>query len=478
LSAGGKAVRLRRGSFVNEPKLVVNNRICSNCIEDLYLSKMVERVGARARCDYCNSKRRTISIGELADQIGKAFEEHYIRTPSDASDLEYFMMKETDYQWERRGEPVVYAIMNAASIPESAAEHVREVLGERNHDMDRVESEFADESYYEEAGIDAHELWEDWAAFQKSLRTETRLFNRAASRLLDSIFEGVDAHTTHRGKKVIVSAGPNTSIANLYRARVFQSDEKLKGAIERPDLELGSPPYAAAAAGRMNAKGISVFYGATAATVALAETRPPVGSRVLVGQFEMLRPLRLLDVEAFQSIFVEGSIFDPEFLGRLKKAKFLAGLSSRITRPVMPDDEPFDYLVTQAIADYLASREVPGIDGIIYPSVQGGSNRRNVVLFHKAARVELLNLPPGTEISGDLYAYDDEGGRAEYTVIEEVPKRRKSATRVVVTTDDSRVVSLRVAVDSLRVHEINGVSYKEHSLPVSRHRWVKTKPEF
>ena len=34
----------------------------------------------------------------------------------------------------------------------------------------------------------------------------------------------------------------------------------------------------------------------------------------------------------------------------------------------MPDDEPFEYLVTQAIADYLAAEQA--IDGIIYPSAQ------------------------------------------------------------------------------------------------------------
>jgi hypothetical protein len=38
----------------------------------------------------------------------------------------------------------------------------------------------------------------------------------------------------------------------------------------------------------MNAQGIAVFYGATDASVALAETRPPVGSKVLVGAFEII----------------------------------------------------------------------------------------------------------------------------------------------------------------------------------------------
>jgi len=36
----------------------------------------------------------------------------------------------------------------------------------------------------------------------------------------------------------------------------------------------------------MNAGGIAVFYAATAPKVALAEVRPPVGSKVLIGRFE------------------------------------------------------------------------------------------------------------------------------------------------------------------------------------------------
>ena len=42
-----------------------------------------------------------------------------------------------------------------------------------------------------------------------------------------------------------------------------------------------------------------------------------------------------------------------------------------MTAPVMPDDEPLEYLVTQTIADYLATRTEPALDGILYPSAQG-----------------------------------------------------------------------------------------------------------
>jgi hypothetical protein len=35
----------------------------------------------------------------------------------------------------------------------------------------------------------------------------------------------------------------------------------------------------------------------------------------------------------------------------------------------MPEDEGLGYLVTQAIADFLATTNEPAVDGIIFPSV-------------------------------------------------------------------------------------------------------------
>ncbi|MGO8405374.1 RES family NAD+ phosphorylase [Rhizobium ruizarguesonis] len=47
----------------------------------------------------------------------------------------------------------------------------------------------------------------------------------------------------------------------------------------------------------------------------------------------------------------------------------------------MPDDQEFDYLPTQAVADFLATETVTPLDGIIFPSVQVAGGKQNVVLF-------------------------------------------------------------------------------------------------
>jgi hypothetical protein len=180
---------------------------------------------------------------------------------------------------------------------------------------------------------------------------------------------------------------------------------------KRPERDVGPPPDKAVP-GRMNAAGISVFYGATDADLALGEVQAPVGSKVLIGHFEILQPLMLLDLKALERVVDErGSIFDSNYGRRLKRADFLRGLCHRISKPVMPTDRERDYLPTQAIADFLATTANPPIDGILYPSVQAGyptspfemlargTERRNVVLFHNACRIQPCAVSENAVIS-------------------------------------------------------------------------------
>ena len=297
----------------------------------------------------------------------------------------------------------------------------------------------------------------------------------------DPSFSQLDRHATRRGRKVIVDAGSDEKLASLYRARVFQSLDKLEESLKRPDVHLGVPLSKLATAGRMNARGIGVFYGATHADVAIAETHPPVGSHVVVGRFDIVRPLRLLDVEALQAILVKGSIFDPTHLERLKKASFLAHLSGQIVLPVISDDEPFEYLVTQAIADYLANLRDPQLDGLLYRSVQQGGSKSNVVPFHKSARVKPLDIPPGTDISAHAMSRDDDGPYPDFWVFEVVPPPRGNDDPsmdfpFLPLTDEDREIrsdrrqpTLVIDVDTITVHHIERASYTSEAFKVRRH---------
>lgn len=405
---------------------VADKRLCFDCVREGFLRGEIELHGKRRRCSYCGAVARSFSIGKVSDRVERAFEKHYARTADQPNGWESMLIrdKESDYEWEREGEPVVYAIMNAAEISEVAAQDIQTVLEARHESYDYTdcceETEFSSDSYYEEKGADSSRWHMEWRKFEESLKTEARFFSRSAAHLLASVFDGIDVMKTRDGRTLVVDAGPGTAWKDLYRARAFQSENNLGNALISPDRHLGSPPSLLASAGRMNARGISVFYGANDPKVALAEVRPPVGCRVAVARFEIIRPIKLLDLTAFGGVTTTGSVFDPAFADTVERLAFLRSLSNRIVRPVMPDDEAFEYLATQAVADFLATEAASPIDGIIFPSVQAAGSALNVVLLHKAALVEDIRLPAGTTTRVSFGHSTEDGWEEDYTVYEEV----------------------------------------------------------
>ncbi|MGA3846819.1 RES family NAD+ phosphorylase [Ralstonia nicotianae] len=486
-------------SNTNNDDDLPSKRICHECVRESFLSAQIEQSAPVATCDYCGELLASLTIEELADRIETAFEEHYNRTSDQPNSWEERMLadKESHYDWERDGTPVVDAIADAAEIPQGAAEDVLAILEERHGDFDKdamgEESEFSSDSYYEEKNPDDQGWQEEWHNFEHSLKTQARFFSHTAANHLAQVFGDIDKLKTRDGRPLVVGAGPETALDHLYRARVFQAVDKLEEALRRPDLYLGSPPPRLARAGRMNAQGISVFYGATDVNVAIAEVRAPVGSKVAVAKFGITRPLRLLDLTALEDVHDTGSIFDSSLKQRLERASFLRTLGSRMARPVMPDDEVVDYLPTQAVADFLATMNEPRLDGIIFPSAQARTGR-NVVLFHHAARVVETSLPKGTEIEASIGSWTEDGWEFEYSVSELIPPQpaqKQSAldegvwdiwcghpTEPPCWDDDFREAALKVEPDALEVHHVDSVKVNSTAYAVDRRQYVKQEPKF
>lgn len=478
----------------------IEKRICHACLGEKYLASEVKAKATIGLCAYCDKTDASLTIEELADAIETAFAAHYTRTGESPDSMQERMQadRESSYYWTREGSPALEAIQEAAVIDEEPAADVLEILQNRHGDFDAAtageESEFDGDAHYAEKGPDDQAWHEEWDNFEHTLKAEARFFSRTAGEHLAAVFGGVDQLKTRDGRPLVVSAGQQTEFDHLYRARVFQAEDQLKEALARPDRHLGSPPRRAARAGRMNAQGISVFYGATHASVALAEVRPPVGSQVVVARFTISRPLRLLDLTALEDVHDTGSIFDPTLKRRLERAVFLRTLGRRMARPVMPDDEASEYLPTQAVADFLATMNEPRLDGIIFPSAQTGEGR-NVVLFHHAARVEALNLPPGTEIDVNTgYWTEDEEWEPSYSVREKVPEGATAPPHRLVDPDDGfasfllsdfpdpperhgdfRKPALEVDTGAVTVHTVNAVKVMTAALEVDRHRY-ETRP--
>jgi len=175
-------------------------------------------------------------------------------------------------------------------------------------------------------------------------------------------------------RRVFAIAGPEQALLYLYRARVFQKEKEFRDALKRPHVEVGPPPPPLAAAGRMNAAGISVFYAATTPALALAEVLPPVGSKVLIGCFQVIRQLKLLALTDLAD--GEGSLFDELHVDRLRRAEFLRGLSERLSRPrkaaqVTASDEGEEVFVSDELLGLFDSEALergPGVEYSVWVS--------------------------------------------------------------------------------------------------------------
>jgi hypothetical protein len=385
-----------------------DRRLCVRCIGESYLKDFTKANGDEAVCHYCNRKDKTLSIADVAGIVEKAFDEHYVQTLD--GDEGY-----------NEGDEVEHVIADAVQVNEDVACDIRNVLDEKTSSPPDEQFDidpFDKSAHYTLADHDDILYQEEWRLFEKSLKTEARFFSQTGYATLKNVFTELDTHRTDMGCSVIVAAGLKKEISSLYRARVFQSESKLKEALMHPDHHIGPPASTLATPGRMNARGISIFYGAKEPKTALAELRPPVGSDVAIGRFDFIKDVRLLDMNALAAVEVTGSIFDSSYKPRLERAKFLSSLSRRITRPILPDDELSEYLVTQAIADFLATELK--LDGVIYRSAQakGGTN---VALFHHAAQVAPHVLSEGTTVTAYTSDSDEDGTHRSFIVYEEVP---------------------------------------------------------
>lgn len=458
-----------------------NKSICHHCVREPYLRREIRKNGVETRCSYCNRQASSYALATLADRIDTAFEQHYQLSPADPTPEERALVDPSEFEWSPHGQPVVQAIEGAAEIPPDAADDIQRILESRHYDKHAAraaeQTEFCADAFYDERDPDDSHWRGQWLELERSIKTQARFFGHHAKELLAEAFGGIDKIHAGARQPLVIDIGPEAPLKTVYRARVFQSDDALHQALRRPYRALGPPPSPIVPAGRMNARGIAVFYGATDAEVAIAEVRPPVGSRVAVAQFRIIRPLRILSLGFLAFARAEGSIFDEDYAALCQRTAFLQSLSDLLCEPVLPDHEDLDYLPSQAVADFLATENNPRLDGVAYPSTQIDGSGSNLVLFHKAARVQELDLPDGTVVEA-TGPFDDEGFEIGYHVSELVPSPRSAETASPhadghppwADDADYRQPALRVVPTSLQVHDVTRVQVSTDAHNVSRQR--------
>jgi hypothetical protein len=317
-----------------------------------------------------------------------------------------------------------------------------------------------------------------WEAFCNEIKYKARFFNQQAKRILDEIFSDLDSLETGDHKSVIQSGGPKTKYPQIYRARVSQSREYLDSILKDPIKELAAPPSESSKRGRMNSEGISVFYGAKNVRTCISEVRPPVGSHVVIGKFKIIRKIRLLDLNLLSQIYVNCGYFDPRFSDYKWQAAFLQHLVSELTKPIMPDEENYEYLPTQVVSEYLAEYVKPEIDGIIFKSSQIEAQGQNIILFYNSFRIEPYVLPSGSFVSimhGSMYDPDND----DIEIIEETPYQGKKLDTDngldFLYKNDFRECTLRIdPAKDIEVIKIIGTNYTKQKIYTSRSNHIRS----
>ncbi|SIS19385.1 RES domain-containing protein [Microbacterium sp. RURRCA19A] len=162
---------------------------------------------------------------------------------------------------------------------------------------------------------------------------------------------------------------PTTLSSTWHRARIISDDPY-------PLDKMGAPPLKKAGHGRANPAGIPYLYlGSTPAT-AVSEVRPHTGDVACVADFAVptMKSVDLRDPRARISPF---ELNDDEVGQMHADLPLLERLGEELTRPVLPQGAPFEYVPSQHLCEFIKSC---GFDGVVYRS--SVSDGINVALFH------------------------------------------------------------------------------------------------
>ena len=366
-SGKGKSVRQRAGSMA-----------CADCIGDQYLARAIGEGAVPRPCSFC---ARVKPVAEVS-AIAAAADERLVEVCRRVIPFEDPVDLAAGVRWESDGrklsELVAANLREAAQgVAEDIAKHLL-ALGKQRRAESR-EPAWSGRHRYSVALLPySHaDLEKLWTEYRDLVDGGVRFFNDGARQFLDELFEAMHRLKT-RGLFKDAGLIRELKVTQVFRARVANTDEDVAKILANPARELNAPPPRLARTGRMNAERVAVFYGAFDRDTAVAEMRPAIGGQIVVGQFSMTRPLKVLDMPMLE--LASGatiSIWDPKFKKRSAMRALLRRLHERVKRPVVPGAE-HEYLATQMLAEYLSVYK--GVDGVVFGSAQheGG---RNVVFF-------------------------------------------------------------------------------------------------
>jgi hypothetical protein len=105
----------------------------------------------------------------------------------------------------------------------------------------------------------------------------------------------------------------------------------------------------------------------------VCEIRPHTGERACVAEFELVDVLGIVDLQSPRRVVSPFDYTDEDLIGPLRgDVAFLERLGQELTRPIVPQSAPFDYVPSQYVCEYIKKC---GFHGVLYrSSVSDGFN--------------------------------------------------------------------------------------------------------
>lgn len=368
--------------------------ICNECLSDEYLIEQLpfKLQKCKRKCSNCDKIQVCVEYEYLEKILKKVILDHYMVVTKDTT--RSWIINDPSYRFslDRAVKGLIGPIFRIEEIIDNIS--TREVIDARNGDYRYLN--LTDVYLIPKKYPDVFQL--EWNSLVTELKTSRRFFSEKARNLFDKIFDGIEnlfPEQISDQSNILVNDNIDYSAIRLlpigteiFRARKADSKDNCKRIIKNSKNELSPPPSHFAAQGRMNAKGVSIFYGAFDSKTCIAEMRSSIGNYLVLGTFKSVKELRVLDFTKLSNAHSIISFFQPNAIEQVTRQNFLWKLNSLISSPVTSGQED-EYLITQVLAEYLAYVRNDSFDGISFESTQikGGTN---IILFPKHNLDEIM----------------------------------------------------------------------------------------
>ena len=189
-----------------------NKFICHGCVAEPYLQRQIRNLGVESECSYCLARAPAYSLGQMADRMETAFEQHCQCTPPTRDTFSH------PYLRPRAGTRALNAIADAAGLPCPAGEDIRKLLEARCYDDDTFRTDRATEcsaeAHYARKSVDPTGYRQQWLAFEDAIKAGTAE-SADAWKTLDRVFCDIAELSTD-------DAGPPINRVDLGSMNIHQ----------------------------------------------------------------------------------------------------------------------------------------------------------------------------------------------------------------------------------------------------------------